>query len=190
MRKPFYLLQISLLALLVICACDETDHDSYCPTWKGFTYTTGSYPNYQTGNPRNVVLNPGDSIHITAHQDKRGHLINSTDYSWTINFDTLDTEGNRQPASLSYDFHTNYDGYADGADDPVGHLFLPANALPTEASKTYSILFVARYIYSGQGVIVENGNIVDNSSYGGRITIQSGATGGGASGSLFFTVVE
>ena len=183
-RKYFFL----CLVMVALFSCTKNDYSSYPPTWLGFTYTTGNFPTYTSGNPRNVVLNPGDSIHITAHQDKRGHLINATYYTWTICFDSLDTEGQKVHARKSYNRHTNYDGYVDGANDPVGHLLLPANALPTEYGKPDTIMFVARYSYSGQGVIVENGSIVDNTSYGGRITPQSGPTGGGAAGYLYFSV--
>ena len=185
-RKYFFL----CLLMATIFSCTKNDYTSYCPTWKGFTYTIGTRPNDVAGNPRDVVLHPGDSIHITAHQDKRGHLINATYYTWTIYFDTLDTNGEVVHAKKSYDRHTNYDGYADGADDPVCHLLLPSNALPTEFGKPDTIKFVARYSYSGQGVIVENGNIVENTSYSGRITPQSGPTGGGAAGNFYFSVVE
>ena len=65
---------------------------------------------------------------------------------------------------------------------------LPANALPTEPLKPDTIRFVARYDSSAQGVIVENGNISENTSYSGRITPQSGPTGGGAAGNFYFTV--
>ena len=176
--------------MTVVCyACSDNDYSSYCPTWLGFTYTTGSYPNYVQGKAGSVVtLHAGDSIHLTAHQASRGRLINSTDYSWTICFDTLDGSGNRVRANKSYYKHTNYDGYADGADDPVCHLLLPENALPTEANRQDTIKFVARYSYSGQGTVIENGNIVDNTSYNGRITPQSGATGGGAAGNFYFRV--
>jgi hypothetical protein len=150
----------------------------------------GNFPAYVDVNARNAVLNPGDSIHITAHQDKRGHLINATYYTWTICYDTLDTDGEKRHAQKTYDKRTNYDGYTDGADDPVGHLLLPVKALPTEDGKFDTIRFVARYTYSGQGVIVENGNIVENTSFGGRITPSSGPTGGGASGVFTFKVVE
>lgn len=169
-------------------ACSKNDYTSFCPTWRGFTYTIGARPNDVAGNPRNIVLHPGDSIHLTAHQDQRGKLINSTDYTWTLCFDTLDADGQRVHATKTYYKHTNYDGYADGADDPVGHLLLPPNTLPTEFGKTDTIKFVARYSYSGQGVIVENGNIVENTSYSGRITPQSGPTGGGAAGYFYFSV--
>lgn len=186
---------VCCLLTVVFFACEKHDYTSYCPTWLGFTYTTGNYPNYVQGNPRNVVLNPGDSIHITAHQRERGHLINRTEYSWTISYDTLDTKNNDNPdddervhVDSTYYARTNYDGYANGADDPVGHLHLYEKALPTENGGRYSIRFVARYDYSGQGVTIETGNIVDNSSYGGRITPQSGPIGGGASGYLYFTV--
>ena len=190
MRKLHLSFHLSLFTLLLLCSCEKKDYTSYPPTWKGFTYTTGSYPNYTAGNPRNVVLAPGDSIHLTAHQDQRGHLINATYYTWTICFDTLDTNGDRVRAHKTYDRRTNYDGYTDGADDPVCHMLLPANALPTEYGKIDTIRFVARYTYSGQGVIVESGNIVENTSYSGRITPLSGPTGGGAAGSFFFTVAE
>ena len=49
-----------------------------------------------------------------------------------------------------------------------------------------TIKFVARYIYSGQGVTIDNGNIIENTSYSGRITPQSGSTGGGAAGYFYF----
>ena len=198
MRKLLFTLPIPLFVLLLLCSCEKKDYSSYCPTWKGFTYTTGSYPDYVKGNVgNNINLHAGDSIHLTAHQDQRGHLINSTDYTWTICYDTLDTWDNEDPtddvvvhATKTIYKHTNYDGYADGADDPVGHLLLPENALPTEYGKRDTIKFVARYVYSGQGVIVENGNIVDNTSYNGRITPQSGPTGGGAAGYFYFNVVK
>ena len=174
-------------------SCSENDYSSYCPTWKGFTYKTGNYPNYVNGNPRNILLHPGDSIHITDHQKERGHLINATSYTWTISYDTIDVKSGervRVPATKSYTKRTNYDGYIDGADDPVCHMLLPANALPTESGKPYSVTFVARYTYSGQGVTIETGNIVDNSAYSGTITPQSGPTAGGASGTLKFSVEE
>ena len=187
MRKTsFLVLQLSLMFLLL--SCEKNDYTSYCPTWKGFTYMTGNYPDYVSGNPRSIYLYPNDSIHITAHQNERGHLINSTDYTWTICYDTLDAEGNRQHATKTYNQHTNYDGYTNGADDPVCHMLLPQNALSTENGKYDTIKFVARYTYSGQGVSIVNGNIVDNTSYGGRITPQSGPTGGGAAGYLYFSV--
>ena len=93
-------------------SCSENDYSSYCPTWKGFTYKTGNYPNYVPGNPRNILLHPGDSIHITAHQKERGHLINATSYTWTIGYDTIDVKsGKRVHATKSYTQRTNYDGY-------------------------------------------------------------------------------
>lgn len=206
MRKLLFTLPVSLFVLLLLCSCEKKDYSSYCPTWKGFTYTTGSYPDYVKGNVgNNINLHPGDSIHLTAHQDQRGHLINYTVYTWTICYDTLDTGGNEDPtddvvvhATKTYPQPTNYDGYeagysdgkAVGSADPICHLLLPENALPTEYGKRDTIKFVARYVYSGQGVIVENGNIVDNTSYNGRITPQSGPTGGGAAGYFYFNVVK
>lgn len=176
------------LLMAILYSCSKNDYSSYCPTWLGFTYKTGSYPNYTPGNPRSVVLTPGDSVHLTAHQDKKGHLINATYYTWTVCYDTLNTAGERVHARKSYSKHTNYDGYADGSDDPVCHLLLPENALPTEYGKPDTIQFVARFSYSGQGVTIETGNIINNTSYNGRITPQSGPTGGGAAGNFYFDV--
>lgn len=188
MRKSLFTFYLSLVILLLF-SCSKKDYTSYCPTWYGFTYTIGDYPNYVQGNPRNVYLNPGDSIHITACQKERGHLINGTYYTWTLCVDTLDAGGNRVHANIVYNQHTNYDGYADGANDPVCHMRLPDSAQPNENGKPDTIKFVARYIYSGQGVTIETGNIVNNTSYNGRITPQSGSTGGGAAGNFYFSVV-
>lgn len=186
MRKSLFTFLFLLFILFLLFACTKNDYSSYCPTWKGFTYMTGSYPNYVKGSIGNkIYLNAGDSIHITAHQDQKGRLINATDYTWTLCYDTLDTNGERVHATLSINQHTNYDGYENGSDDPVWHLLLPENTLST-ANERYCIKFVARYNYSGQGVTIETGNIVDNSSYNFRITPQSGATGGGASGTFYF----
>ena len=171
---------VCALLSVLLCACSTNDSTSYCPTWKGFTFTTGNFPTYVPGNPRNALLNPGDSIHVTAHQDKLGHLINATYYTWTI----CDEKGNKLSDTEEYYKRTNYDGYIDGANDPIGHLRLPD---PMESGR-YCIKFVARYTYSAQGVIVENGSIVNNTNYGGIITPQSGSTGGGATGYLYFNV--
>ena len=156
-----------VLCLLLLLACGKNDYTSYCPTWNGFTYTTGSYPNYTQGNPRLVILHPNDSLHLTAH-------------------------------TKTYHQRTNYDGYEAGyaggytigSADPICHMLLPENTAPTDNGKYDTIKFVARYSYSGQGVTIDNGSIVDNTSYSGRITPQSGPTGGGAAGYFYFTVVN
>lgn len=170
-----------LVGAILLFSCEKKDYTSYCPTWKGFTYTVND--NTTLGNPRNIVLRPGDELHITAHQDKKGHLIHATDYTWTI---CDNTNNEIVPDAESYSQHTNYDGYENGSDDPVGHLSLPT----TMAAGKYYVRFVAQYTYSGQGITIVNGNIVDNTSYSGRITPQSGATGGGATGYFYFSVEE
>ena len=185
---------ISIFFSLILFACSENDYNSSPPTWKGFTYKTGFFPNYVqhpgyvAGQP--FVLNAGDSIHITAHQDQRGHLINATDYMWTICYDVLDSNGEKVHVRNTISKHTNYDGYLDGADDPVGHLLLPIEALPTETGKPDTIKFVAYYKYSGTGMIYETGDIGSNTSINGRITPQSNSFYGGAAGYLYFKVEE
>ena len=44
------------LLTIAFISCSKSDHTSYCPTWYGFTYKTGNYPNYVTGIPRNMHL--------------------------------------------------------------------------------------------------------------------------------------
>ena len=199
-KHIFYCLFLSVALL----SCSETDTESYCPTWKGFTYYTGSHPNYVQhpnyiqGSP--ISLSPNDSVHVTAHQDQRGHLINSTDYIWTVCYDTLDTKNNADPdddvvvhvrktlpsSDLYPGSHTNYDGYVNGQDDPVAHFILSKNAVASTNPDT--IVFVARYMYSGHGKIYETGNIVENTSYNGRIVPQSNSYDGGATGNILFRV--
>lgn len=181
---------VAALAVMLLLSCSKTDNTSYCPTWLGFTYTTGNYPNYTNGSPSRIIFHPGDSIHLTAHQKERGRQINLTYYTWTVCYDTLDNDNRRRHAILQYRQTTVYDGYTNGADDPVAHIRLPENALPTESGKPDTIQFVARYFYSGQGVIVENGSIINNNEYAGRITTQSGPTAGGASGNVYFHVEQ
>ena len=187
-----------LIGALLLFACSENDYTAYCPTWKGFTYTVGSYPNYGQGTSGTATLHPGDSIHVTAHQDKLGHLINGTDYVWTICYDTLDTDNNLVHVTEQYPAqHTNYDGYNAGYDskgnpvgpaDPVCHMLLPANAEKTY-SKPDTIFFVAHYTYSsGQGVTIVNNNAEVDASFNGRIVPKSGPTGGGAAGTFCFHV--
>lgn len=203
---------IFLCLLLATClfSCTEKDYSAYPPTWYGFTYKVCSppdynyvqYPGYIQGKP--IVLCPGESIHITAHQDQRGRYINATDYTWTICYDTLNTRDNDDPtddvvvhATKTYPQHTNYDGYAAGYDnkgnaigpaDPVCYLLLPESALPTEGNPD-TIKFNAKYKYStGQGAIYETGSIVANTSVNGRIIPQSNSQDGGAVGYIYFTV--
>lgn len=180
---------LCLLMAAGLFSCSSADTESYCPTWLGFTYTVNDDPN--PGNPRNAVVHPGDVLHITAHQDKRGHLINATDYSWTVYAKAVqDVDGHVVPDEIvaeveEYRQHTNYDGYDNGADDPVGHLTIPE----TMKEGSYYVKFVARYVYSGQGVTIDYENFT-NDSYGGHIIPQSGPSAGGAVGEFNFKVVK
>ena len=106
------------LALLFVCfACSKNDYSSYCPTWYGFSYKTGSYPNYVQGRPgSNIYLNAGDSVHITACQKERGHLINGTFYTWTLCIDTLDTKNTEDPDDDDDDWDDD-DSWEDSEDE-------------------------------------------------------------------------
>lgn len=188
-----HITKLALLALSVMavaCSKDSSEYESYCPTWKGFTCTVNGKP----VNSRFPTFVPGDQLQITACQDKLGHLINSTDYTWTLCYDTLDAKtGERVHAQMQAPAqHTNYDGYVTGSADPLWRFQLPENTLDTEFGRYDTIKFVARYSYSGYGVTVETGSIIENtgSYYAGRITPQSGPTGGGATGYYYFNVVK
>jgi len=191
------------LLILVSFSCAEKDYSAFPPTWYGFTYKVCSppdyvyvsYPSYIQGNP--IALSPGDSIHITAHQEQRGRYIYAADYNWTICFDTIDAESGEKkhvkenypkPNQASYPRHTNY-AYVNASDDPVCALWLPENALHTEEGKPDTIKFTAVYHYStGYGKIYETGNIGVNTSVNGRIVPQSNSIDGGATGYIYFTV--
>ena len=45
-------------------------------------------------------------------------------------------------------------------------------------------------MYSGHGVIYETGNIVENTSFNGRIVPQSNSIDGGAAGNILFNVSD
>ncbi len=195
-----------LVGAVLLFSCSDVDSDSYCPEWYGFSYKTGSYPNYVEGKKTGIPsLNRGDSIHLTACQQKRGHLINGTDYEWILCYDTLDTNNNDDPSDdvqvhvqKVYRQHTNYDGYEAGyvngktvgSADPLCHMLLPENALTTEYGKPDTIKFKAYYNYSGQGISIDTGSLEENTSsyYNGRIIPQSSAGYGGAVGYFYLYV--
>ena len=185
-NKQTILAAATLIGMTVSCKNEKAE--SFCPTWKGFTYsiTRDGVDVPVTGRIPTFV--PGDWIHLTACQATRGNLINGTDYSWTLCYDKEIGEGKTEHVRETVYKHTNYDGYADGANDPRIDIQLPADAKET-SQKPDTIIFVARYAYSATGATIENGNIVDN-SYSGRITPQSGPTGGGAAGYFYFHVTK
>ncbi|MBQ8051099.1 MAG: hypothetical protein IJ197_05930 [Bacteroidaceae bacterium] len=131
MKKTLlFLCMISALAL--VSSCNDDEEGSYPPTYQGFRYEPST-------------VHPGDSVFITAVQLKKGHYLNSTDYSWSMTVQ-VDSAGIGVPYELYYSRHTNYGGL--DSNNPQWRLELPGNTLPG----TYSCQFNARFSNSADGI--------------------------------------
>ena len=62
--------------------------------------------------------------------------------------------------------------------------------MATSMGRTTLWVAFSRYMYSGHGVIYETGNIVENTSFNGRIVPQSSSFDGGAAGNILFNVSD
>ena len=168
MKKILYFATIAV-ALAALSACSDDDKQSYPPTWSGFTLS-----------PASPVA--GDSLTVTAVQDRKGHLINATTYTWTLSCILYNDEGMPEDYSLTETFKTNYDGLSSG--DPV-HSFL----IPSRAMGRATISFQATYNYSARGIeVFYGGDYSRPVGMLGSILSQSGQMSGGASGSVNFTI--
>ena len=134
--------------LVFIASCNDDEDSCFPPTYQGFRY-----------EPANVY--PGDSVFVTAVQQKKGHYLNSTTYDWSMTVQ-VDSEGVAVPQTLYYSRHTNYGGL--DSSDPQWRLSLPSNTIPG----TYACQFSARWSNSADGI-------------GG---VYNGGTGEGCHGSI------
>lgn len=170
MKRLQFLMPL-VACLFALVACEEKDTSSYPPTWKGLSLSS-----------KNV--HPGDTIRATACQDEKGHLINSTYYTWKLTCTIVDAEGVTTPFEESHTVHTNYDGLDNT--DPSYTFTIPAGA-----AGEGRISFEAKYNYSGAGIQVWNGSTYgDDSSIGGYINSTSGSISGGATGSASFRILN
>ena len=184
MREIRNLAGIAALFAFTLCniSCDDDDkYESYPPTWKGFQVEKdGAVVTSST------VIRPGDVIKVTAVQDKKGHLINATNYYWNLSIPVYNDEGTdvaEENLILEYSSHTNYDGLDSG--NPSCTFTIPDNAYCGYSlyPKRNAVLnFEAKYNYSGNGIQVENGAY--DTSLSGSITPYSGSMAGGAKGTL------
>ncbi len=175
----------ALIFASVTTGCDDKDeYVSYPPTWKGFKVERGGV---ELTTSQLNTLRAGDKITVTAVQATKGHLINATNYIWTLTLPVYDhtSETLAQTDSvIEYKTHTNYDGLDNG--DPCWELVIPAEvycgreALPDRRPAT--ITFEASYNYSANGVQAENGAY--DTGLSGSITPYSGNLDGGARGTL------
>lgn len=120
------------LLSLTLFSCNEEEEGSYPPTYEGFRY-----------EPSKVC--PGDSLTITAVQQKKGHYLNATNYNWKMTI-KVDNNGVAEDKTLTYSQHTNYGGT--NSDNPIWGVRLPGNTIPG----TYSCEFKADWSNSADGI--------------------------------------
>lgn len=167
--KHLILLALAALALATMTGCHDDDRQSYPPTWKGFALA-----------PAKPVA--GDSLTVTALQDHKGHLINATQYTWTLSCTVYKDDLSTEEYTLTETDRTNYDGLNNA--DPT-HRFL----LPAGAQGRATIAFRAVYNYSAQGIEVSYGGDYERpAGVMGSILSQSGQMSGGASGTMTFNI--
>lgn len=168
MKKLFLTAAISV-ALAALTACSDEDKNSYPPTWKGFSLSPSK--------PQ-----AGDSLTVTALQDRKGHFINATQYQWTLTCSLLNEDGSNEEYTLTEQDRTNYDGLSNA--DPVHSFLIPARAVGRA-----TVSFKATYNYSAQGIEVNYGGDYSRPvGVQGSILSQSGQMSGGASGSVNFVI--
>ena len=171
MKKHFTLLAVLGLILFVLPGCSDDDKQSYPPTWQGFLLS-----------PARPMA--GDSLTVRAVQEEKGHLINATEYTWTLSCTVCRPDGTFESVAIVEEDHTNYDGLNSG--DPV-HRFL----IPSGAQGRATVNFMARYNYSARGIeFFYQGDYSRPAGMSGSILSQSGQFGGGATGSVSFQIAE
>ena len=171
--KKFFLL-LPLLAMTFVACDDDDDNVSYPPTWKGFEVSPTTRPL------------AGDTIRVTARQDQKGHNIEATTYTWVLACVVTDSKDfSTRDSIIQVSKKTNYDGHANGSDDPYVKFTIPA-----EAAGRATISFTARYSYYSDGIQVQDGRTYDqSSSYGGSIASTSSTLYGGATGSVAINIM-
>lgn len=165
MKHTFYLLFFALLAC-ALQSCEKKEYLSYPPSWKGFEC------------PENVK--PGDTITIRAVQNKKGHLINATTYTWTI---YVQREDGKEPAELGKSIKTNYDGTSNA--DPEITITIPNDAV---VGQQVTVRFKAYYSFSANGMQGSWGK--EQSGLSGILNSTSSTMSGDATGSVFFWIVD
>lgn len=129
-------------ALTLVCACDEEDQQSYMPTWKGFSYAP-------------QPAERGDSVAITALQDKKGHLIYKAKYTWTA---TYVIPSSQDVDSVVTETHSDVVVYDNEPADPVWKLYVPLRL----RSNSIAVSFMGEYHYSASGPQGTDGSTIND----------------------------
>ena len=145
--KNLYLILLGLVCL-GMTGCDKENEGCFPPVYEGFSYEPS-------------VVYAGDSVFITAVQQKKGHYLNATDYRWSMTVQ-IDEDGEAKDSTLAFSMHTNYGGL--DSSNPKWRTKLPANTI----AGSYTCSFSARWSNSADGI-------------GGDF---SGGTGEGCTGSI------
>lgn len=155
----------ALALVSVFTACEEKDYTSRMPSFSGFMLNMDA-------------PSRGDSVVITARQATKGQLLNGTTYQWTIT-DSYDSVVYQEVQEVIYDHQSS---------DPVVGYRIPSDA----RTGRYTVNFYAKYKYSGQGVVIDNGSYgqSDDGLTGSITPSSSGLSYGECKGKVQFTVVE
>jgi hypothetical protein len=172
MKKHLIICALSLAVVAAIfSSCDNEDQQSYMPTWKGFTYTP-------------QPAERGDSVRITARQEKIGHLIYKAVYSWKANYYVSTPDG---ADSLVTETHKEVVVYDYVPTDPQWSLYVPLRL----SNPNITVNFTAEYHYSANGPSGTDGStIADPTAEGMLRQRQSSAFQGMSAGSLTVRVKD
>ncbi len=111
----------SLFFVLLFASCKEEKLGSYPPIWKG------------------ILIEPtkghvGEEVTFTAVQAEKGHLLNGTDYNFSLQIQVYEN-GNIKDTVLTHHYHTNYDGKDNS--DPKWTVKIPEHAVAKGNNKFY-----------------------------------------------------
>lgn len=131
--KKLTLLLIGVLTLTFMACDDDNDKGSYPPTYQGFRVSPS-------------VVYPGDSVFITAVQQRKGHYLNATTYSWSMTIMLTQSDGSTVKEELYTSPQTNYGGI--DSSDPTWRLYIPESTAPG----IYTCKFEATWSNSADGI--------------------------------------
>lgn len=171
MKKKLISCIFAFVTILTFVACEESNTDSYPPTWHGFRLEP--YPPVA-----------GENLTVTAAQSKKGHLINATTYIWSLSCSLEKGDGTVADTVITTTQKTNYDGISNA--NPTHRFIVPANA-----AGRATVSFEARYAYSADGIQASFGSDYTRpEDVRGNINSYSGTLSGGAKGSITFYIQE
>ena len=120
------------LTCLVLLSCDKDNEGCFPPVYEGFRHQPS-------------IVYAGDSVFITAVQQRKGHYLNATDYRWSMTVQ-IDDNGEAKDSTLAFSVHTNYGGL--DSSNPEWRTKLPDNTI----TGSYPCSFSARWSNSADGI--------------------------------------